>query len=420
MRKSSTNSSVSMHSMSVTPTLPPAEVTGGEGEDDELSKLDIPDIPTSTGGNFATLVERPLPSNFVVADALEPFPPPPPDKNGFCQSKYVKQDEGDISVQTMIDAKEWEDMRKDPIFSSVSDHGHVIRIDDVISKYQPQQPDDQYSVTEDGEVSPLPYPSRNYDSGWDEVDTLEHSLNSRISREPGNPKRYEIVPVRHGPASRIGSRKLSGYRSEDLQASYVSTGAARIIRPPARPFPPPPPVDRSPSSSPERTPPRRGRTPSMSELNEMYAQASPSPPAPIDHTKEAVSRSQPDFSATRGSEKPSDETNLGRPADRPGSSAMGRPSLYDGVDDSPFAMCSSNGNQNGHAVLEKTNTRGKCSADGKPMSPTQSRSDKAHGRKRGYSQQGSSDEGETPKRRQVDDVTPKLKRRQPKVAAAYR
>ncbi|KAL9039142.1 MAG: hypothetical protein Q9214_004996, partial [Letrouitia sp. 1 TL-2023] len=132
--------------MSVTPTIPPAEVAGGEGEDDELSKLDIPDIPTSTGGNFATLIERPLPSNFVVADALEPFPPPPPDRNGFCQSKYVKQDEGDMSVEMMIDAKEWEDMRKDPIFNSVSDHGHVICIDDAISKYQPQQPnDDQYS-----------------------------------------------------------------------------------------------------------------------------------------------------------------------------------------------------------------------------------------------------------------------------------
>ncbi|KAI4165451.1 MAG: hypothetical protein LQ342_000860 [Letrouitia transgressa] len=421
MRKSSTNSSVSMHSMSVTPTIPPAEVTRGEGEDDELSKLDIPDIPTSTGGNFATLIERPLPSNFIVADALEPFPAPPPDRNGFCQSKYFKKDEGDMSVETMIDAKEWEDMRKDPIFNSVSDHGHVICIDDAISKYHSQQPDDdQYSVTEDGEVSPLPHPSGNRGSGWDVVDTLEHSLNSRISRKSGNPKRYETVPVQHVPASRVSSRKLSGYRSEDLQAPYVGTGAARTIRPPARPFPPPPPINRSPSSSPERTPPRRGRTPSMSELNEMYAQALPSPPAPIDHTEEAESKSKPDFSGNRDSEKPSNETNLGRPTDSSCSSATGRPSMYDGVDETPFTVCSSNGSQNGHAVLEKTNTRGKCPADGKLVSPTQSRPDKAHGRKRDYSHQGSSDEGETPKRRQVDDVTPKLKRRQPKVAAAYR
>lgn len=172
-----------------------------------------------------------------------------------------------MSVETMIDAKEWEDMRKDPIFNSVSDHGHVICIDDAISKYHSQQPDDdQYSVTEDGEVSPLPHPSGNRGSGWDVVDTLEHSLNSRISRKSGNPKRYETVPVQHVPASRVSSRKLSGYRSEDLQAPYVGTGAARTIRPPARPFPPPPPINRSPSSSPERTPPRRGRTPSMSEL----------------------------------------------------------------------------------------------------------------------------------------------------------
>lgn len=152
----------------------------------------------------------------------------------------------------------------------------------------------------------------------------------------------------------------------------------------------------------------------------MYAQALPSPPAPIDHTEEAESKSKPDFSGNRDSEKPSNETNLGRPTDSSCSSATGRPSMYDGVDETPFTVCSSNGSQNGHAVLEKTNTRGKCPADGKLVSPTQSRPDKAHGRKRDYSHQGSSDEGETPKRRQVDDVTPKLKRRQPKVAAAYR
>ncbi|KAL9034600.1 MAG: hypothetical protein Q9214_006974 [Letrouitia sp. 1 TL-2023] len=160
----------------------------------------------------------------------------------------------------------------------------------------------------------------------------------------------------------------------------------------------------------------------MSELNEMYAQASPSPPppAPIDRTEEAEPKSKPDFSGNRDSEKLSNETDTGRPADWSCSSSTGRPSMYDGVDETPFSVCSSNGNQNGHAVLEKTNARGKCSADGKPVSPTQSRPDKAHGRKRDYSQQCSSDEGETPKRRQVDDVTPKLKRRQPKVAAAYR
>lgn len=47
VRQSSRNSSVSMHSMSVTPTLQSVEVTV-EADDDDLGKLDVPDIPTST------------------------------------------------------------------------------------------------------------------------------------------------------------------------------------------------------------------------------------------------------------------------------------------------------------------------------------------------------------------------------------
>lgn len=41
-------------------------------------------------------------------------------------------------------------------------------------------------------------------------------------------------------------------------------------------------------------------------------------------------------------------------------------------------------------------------------------------RKRGYDERSSSEESEEAARRQDDDITPKLKRRQPKVAEAYR
>lgn len=60
------------------------------------------------------------------------------------------------------------------------------------------------------------------------------------------------------------------------------------------------------------------------------------------------------------------------------------------------------------------------SLNGFSSSPTKIRSERLTGRKREYDHRDSSDESETLGRRQADDVTPKLKRRQPKVAEAYR
>lgn len=50
----------------------------------------------------------------------------------------------------------------------------------------------------------------------------------------------------------------------------------------------------------------------------------------------------------------------------------------------------------------------------------QMRPESAGTRKRGYDERSSSEESEEAARRQEDDITPKLKRRQPKVAEAYR
>lgn len=70
--------------------------------------------------------------------------------------------------------------------------------------------------------------------------------------------------------------------------------------------------------------------------------------------------------------------------------------------------------------FENGNGYGRYPADGQSQSPIKIRSERSVGRKREYDNRDSSDEDETPRRRQADDVTPKLKRRQPKVDAAYR
>ena len=69
----------------------------------------------------------------------------------------------------------------------------------------------------------------------------------------------------------------------------------------------------------------------------------------------------------------------------------------------------------------KGNGYRKYSTEGPLVSPGKLRLDRANSRKRDYDARDSSDdEREYERRRQIDDVTPKLKRRQPKVAEAYR
>lgn len=70
--------------------------------------------------------------------------------------------------------------------------------------------------------------------------------------------------------------------------------------------------------------------------------------------------------------------------------------------------------------IENGTTLSRYPMEGQFTPPTKLRTDKSNGRKREYDHRDSSEESETPGRRQADDVTPKLKRRQPKVAEAYR
>lgn len=75
----------------------------------------------------------------------------------------------------------------------------------------------------------------------------------------------------------------------------------------------------------------------------------------------------------------------------------------------------------GQKVSENGNNRLNYRADGQAPSPIRRRSENSSSRKRSYDHRdSSSDEDESEGRRQEDDITPKYKRSQPKVAEAYR
>lgn len=99
-----------------------------------------------------------------------------------------------------------------------------------------------------------------------------------------------------------------------------------------------------------------------------------------------------------------------------------KPSFSEGVGIRPMSAGQNLGNHPLFAEpqLENGTSYVRQSIDGLSSSPTKMRSERSNGRKREYDHRDSSDESETLGRRQADDVTPKLKRRQPKVAEAYR
>ena len=107
-------------------------------EEDDLGSLDVPDMPQTTlefsnaSRHPVSLIGHPLPGNFVVADALEPFPPPLPQDEGRCKSKYEYGASSDAYLANIRDSKYWDrDHSNDVAFSEFGDDGKVIPLDEI-------------------------------------------------------------------------------------------------------------------------------------------------------------------------------------------------------------------------------------------------------------------------------------------------
>ena len=103
--------------------------------------------------------------------------------------------------------------------------------------------------------------------------------------------------------------------------------------------------------------------------------------------------------------------------------ALRKPSFYDSTVGSPLSAGSNHGTFNGFGnhTSENGNIDHKYLTDEHLASSVKLRVGGSNNRKRDFDNRDeSSEESETQGKRQADDVTPKLKRRQPKVAEAYR
>lgn len=129
---------VDSQSTSVSPDQ--AEVLDYDFEEDDLDSLDIPDLPQTTL-HFANatrqptnLISQPLPGNSIVADALAPFPPPAPQDQGCCKSKYQYDASLEACLKHFKDSKYWnKEHADDVVFSDLPADGKVVPIAEVLS-----------------------------------------------------------------------------------------------------------------------------------------------------------------------------------------------------------------------------------------------------------------------------------------------
>ncbi|KAL8965137.1 MAG: hypothetical protein Q9183_004009 [Haloplaca sp. 2 TL-2023] len=437
---SSRRSSVSMRSMSLTPK--PQAVEDGDDGDEDFRQLDIPDIPPTSIGNVEypppRLVDRSLPTNFIVADALDPFDPPLPENNGYCRSKYTAQDGSSTFLNSIRDTRHWQEFKSDPIFASVHTNRQVIPLDAILSTYQSSYEDADYGQAEEEreEWSGDARPSVGREEAKEVTNRLDHSVRAEepasnaatvpytVSRDHKIQSGSSNHGRLNGPAD--GARppwglpprpEFSAYGKrdrpdEETTASQWPAKLARIGRIVNRTCPPPPAMPESPTDSPGvvASPPR-SRTPSMFELNE-YSQ------------QDMASGNAFDTAFTRNGMQGNSHAGLPDPFEPPPpppSARLHRPASFDGPGERPSTAGSPNGCLNGDGVhgSQSSNGNGRSYSQDHVNSPSRLRSE-MDGRKRESDQPDLSDDDNTPKRRQMDDTKSKLRKRQPTVAAAYR
>ena len=116
-----------------------AQVLDYDFEEDDLDSLDIPDIPQTTL-HFANasqqpvnLISQPLPGNSVVVDALAPFPPPAPQDEGCCRSKYQYDAGLEASLEHFKYSKYWDKEHADDVaFSDIQADGKIVPVDEIL------------------------------------------------------------------------------------------------------------------------------------------------------------------------------------------------------------------------------------------------------------------------------------------------
>lgn len=230
---------------SISETPKPHTPRSGEAETDEdnLSMLNIPDMPLSSarlteqavlaGTSLIRLVETPLPADFEVADATSPLESAKAENGGRCQSKYWGPGSLNDISQHIRETNEWNAISRDPIFLTFKDDSHVIPLEDLLSLYNPGRINEAIHGLEDQDDGAVQEPNspKNDSDTWDIMDSLEQSLSAGRLKKPDSTSSNDIT---------LEDQSQPPRDTEKLLAALGVTGASKPIGATARPYPLPP------------------------------------------------------------------------------------------------------------------------------------------------------------------------------------
>lgn len=429
-----------MESQSTQPSPHKAQLLDYDFEEDDLDSLDIPDLPqttlhfTNASQQPVSLIGQPLPGNFVVADALAPFPPPAPQDEGCCKSKYQYDGSLEACLEHFKDYKYWDKEHADDVaFSYVPPDGKVIPVDEILLTLRqrhahPESNDDfNRDTRSQSRTVSMNQDSLDVKNTLDRMERelaetkamLEAKLNKgravnavqapplqSVKSEQPLHRDYEIKEEDETrPQSATSEKPIKSERNaEDVLAALGVTGAPKPIT--ANTWP----DQYIGHGSPNDMHMSRSRSSSKADIyggDQYRVQSNPDRVASEHQASASMSYNQ----------------HVGPPPPPP--LPFRQQSYPDGTVGSPLSaglasvdpfgyntngIDHSNSNSNGNGVFSPA-------TDGQAPSPIELRSEKSLSRKR--HRDSSFDEEDTPKRRQEDDYTPKLKKRQPRVAEAY-
>ncbi|KAI9880607.1 MAG: hypothetical protein M1830_001958 [Pleopsidium flavum] len=432
-----------------------------ESEADDLEGLDVPDIrtgPGAMGWHPPKLVGRPFASDYFAEEVIATLPPPPPKPEGSSLSKYFTYANFQDIVRSVRETGDWAAIKVDPVFQCIPDNGDSVALEYLTAHRGSldQEADNMDVETEEGELSQEQTtasqdPDKQDSHGWSVMDNLEQALNSGDFTAAA--KQHQTTPPGSIDAEKVqlqeqaedSAEEASARAAEEKLAALGVTGLPKPVRAPARPYPPPtaaPELNHDLAGQSSRC---RSRSPenhasltvgSISAMGQHASHASPTsstrfrerePLSPRYNSHNGRQHASPNRRDSYGS--PSGDYERRRPTERsrsqqivnPPPSRRGKISNYDGANVSPASSDSSHDHTHAPQPPQSGYFNGyaKHGSNGHAASPPTIRSERSNPRKREYDQRESSEERELERRRQADDVTPKLKRRQPKVAEAY-
>ena len=210
----------------------------------------------NTGGPVPTLVGLPLPTNFVVADALAPFAAPALGDNGRCKSKYIDRQDISAKDKNIRDTEEWERHNKDPIFKDLPSGGNVILLSVLDLIYRPVRGEEYNECPDANDGETRDYASHKAEDG-DQRDITSSPLNERRRSastdsvyEPTERRRSASADLAYEPTERVSSLPpspqalASAIATENVLASLGVTGSSKPVQLPPRPYPPPTPQEK--------------------------------------------------------------------------------------------------------------------------------------------------------------------------------